>query len=245
MSLAIATCTFYRSADEVRAQLTLRTLQGAKERNIPVAIVDGGSAREVVESFRKLGAHVFRQEDKSFGSAWRQAIREANSLSNGVGVLRTEPEKYSFLDIIPEVAPPILNGTADIVIGDRRPLYSFPEIQMHEESFGDKYVSDLLGVDIDLFAAPSAIGPEALPLFLNYVPQEGAKDMWDTILLPILQAIAQGLRVANIPSSYVHPPEMKKAEEGDLRMNQKRYEQIRDVLADVLAEARRLGISRF
>lgn len=251
MSLAIATCTFYQSLNESRFQLALRTLQGAVEREIPVALVDGGSSPEVLRAFNDFNhrlrrIHVFAQEEKTLGSAWRQAIREAYRLSVGAGVLRTEPEKYTFLDVVDEVTSPILEGAADIVIGDRRANFdSFPKIQQYSELFADHYVSDLLGRDIDLFAGPSAIGPRAIRLFLDYVPENHAKDSWDGMHIPVLRAMAQRLRVLNVPSSYVHPPEMKRMEEGDLEMNAKRLRQLNEVLPIVEAEVRRLGLHRF
>ena len=244
MLLAIATCTYYESLDDLRAQLALRTLSLAAKYKIPVALVDGGSPQNVVDAFKARGAHVFSQEDWTFGSAWRQAIREAFALSESKGVLRTEPEKYTFLDIVPTVAACIRDGMADIVYGDRRPMDSFPEIQRYSELFGDKYVFDLLGLDIDLFAGPSVIGPKAIPFFLDYRPEGEAEDPCDTMHLPVLRAIAAGLKVVNVKSNYVHPQEMKKAEEGDVAMNEKRLRQLGEVLIPLTAEARRLGIAR-
>lgn len=80
---------------------------------------------------------------------------------------------------------------------------------------------------------------KALEYFLAYQGDYG--DGWDCIFIPVLRAIAAGLKVIGVPVDYIHPPEQTQ-EEGTLMTVVKRVEQLQNLVPAIVAEAKKLGI---
>jgi hypothetical protein len=86
---------------------------------------------------------------------------------------------------------------------------------------------------------PRVMSRKAAELFLNYVGEEGY-DNWEILFIPILWAIRDGMSIGSCVTTYVHPPEQTKAEQGD-EWNSKRDKQRRNIVKTLKAEANKCG----
>src|SRR5207302_3870 len=147
----IATSTLYRSLDEIRTRLAIRTIQNASNCGIPIVIVDGGSPEEVLCELKASGARNIFHE-KGMGKQRRLAFKEAGRLAGESGVIVwMEPEKTDLIRELQTIAQPVYDGRADIVIARRslKSLATYPPEQVISEQFGNlvtKYITEL---DVD------------------------------------------------------------------------------------------------
>lgn len=224
--IAIVAITYYdlkTPTSVLRAGLTKEMVKNACSLGYLVVLVDGGSPRELIKEYQNLGAIVHKQKTKSMGAGRREAIEYANSLDSEI-VFLTEPEKASLVSRIEEVVGPILEGKADIVMPWRRSLGSYPIAQQLSERFGNLYWKEMTGLELDVFFGPRVWHKDISKYFLEYDGAYG--DLWDSLQVPVINAISDGKRVISVPVEYRHPVEQTKTEERDLSFFRKRIEQL-------------------
>ncbi|MEK7536909.1 MAG: hypothetical protein AAB584_00475 [Patescibacteria group bacterium] len=219
--VVIATTTWYRSPDEVRAKEAFKTVRSATSSSLPIVVVDGSPSMEVKARLIDLRAVLLAEEKGTMGLSRRQAIREAVRLAGEDGVVVwMEPEKNPLVSFIHQMVQPILDGQYEIVVPRRRDcLASYPEFQMHAELYGNDGFRLLTGKALDVWFGPRAFSTEAAKYFLAYDGKslDGSKyygDRWDSIFIPLVRAITEGQRVGEVVVDYIHPQEQTAAEEG-------------------------------
>jgi glycosyltransferase involved in cell wall biosynthesis len=236
----VATTTFNPVMD-VRAQLAIQTVRALREHGYGVVVVDGGSPSELTTTLRELNAHVEAEETRGMGASRRQALTRAGEIAGPDGiVVWMEPEKLGFVDQIYAAVHPIIRGEADLVVPARRSLASYPPEQQHAEQIGDLAFEYLTGIKLDPWFGPRVMNQAALTHFLNYDGKYG--DKWDSIFVPVLRAVAVGLRVVSVEVDYTHPAEQTKAETGDIDMLIKRIDQLENLVPMLYQEAKRLRL---
>ena len=241
MRAAIATTTFSKTID-LRSRLAIRTAQEAQQYGYPIAVVDGGSAGEFREKLLACGVLLFDQATKGMGSSRRQAMSEAAKIAgdNGV-VIWMEPEKHTFVSELHKVVKPIQSDEVDIVVPARKSLSSYPPEQEHAERIGNLAFKYLFGRELDPWFGPRAMNQKALGYFLAYQGEYG--DKWDSIFIPVLRAMKDGLRVKSVEVDYVHPHEQTAEETGKIDFLLKWVEQLLNLIPALQHEAEKLGIA--
>lgn len=228
--LAIATTTFYGpdlESDVYRAELATDMVRKATERNYAVAVVDGGSPDEIIRVLERSGAKIFSQESKGMGPGRRQAIIEAYNTGREV-IAWTEPEKNAYIPEIWKTAVPIVGGRADIVVPKRKSLDSYPTAQRYAEPFGNAFWKEVTGVDLDVWIGPRTWGRKLSDYFLRYNGKYG--DKWDSIFIPLMDAIFDGKRVIGVEVDYTHPKRQSEIEEHDKVFYLRRLEQLNNLM---------------
>lgn len=228
--LAIATTTFYKPNSEIdglRAEITKNTIRIATELGYEIVVVDGGSSDELLKEFEKLGARIYPQILSGMGKSRRQAIKEAHNLGREV-VAWTEPEKESYIPEIIKTVIPIIQGSADLVVPKRKLLESYPIAQRYAEALGNAFWRELTGHDLDMWFGPRTWRRELSDYFLNYKGEYG--DLWDSIFIPVMNAIFDGKKVISVEVKYTHPKEQTEIEEHDLGFYWKRIKQLENLL---------------
>lgn len=247
--VVIATTTFSPTFD-LRATLALKTAENAKAYGYRLVVVDDGSAEELRTGLRLRRADLFdaavrHQPYMCMGPGRRQAMKIAGEIAGENGlVLWMEPEKYTLISEIEKMAKPVFSfspfsGAADMVIPDRGPLDSYPIEQRLAEPLGNLAFERLTGLKLDMWSGPKAMNSRALQYFLSYDGEYG--DRWDSVAIPVLQAIAAGLKVVGVRVNYVHPPEQTVGEE-TVEMLEKRIVQLHNLVPAMIAEAKKLGL---
>jgi len=227
--IKIVTTTFYRldnRVDTIRAKIAERTIRSISDLGYETIVVDGGSADELLDSFRRSGAVVYHEEERGMGKARRQAIRIACERNPQV-LIWTEPEKESYVRFIEATALPILNNATDMVIPRRRDISSYPALQQITERAGNLFWKKLTGTDLDMFFGARGWRKDLSKYFLEYNAAYGDKQ--DSIHIPILDIIHAGYRVRGVDIDFTYPHEQRAIEEEmggemDLKRMQQLYE---------------------
>lgn len=250
--IVVATTTAYGNNDHVRASLAQQTFTRLYQEGMSVSVVDGGSEPQWCRAFQATpGVQLvpeqldYRTGKGSMGAGRRQAmaLAAANCQPGGV-VVWMEPEKLDFVRWIKQAAEPILLGQADLVLPKRKSLHTYPLEQQLAEQLGNLTVESLLGQEFDFWFGPRLWSPQALHHMLDYA-KPGSRDYgdkWDSIMIPCLRAMADGLRVVSVEVGYEHPPEQTQEEEGDVELIAKRIAQLHNIVPALRAEVVHLGI---
>lgn len=115
---------------------------------IELQIIDDGSTDKTVEVAENLGVHyiISHISNRGLGNAFKTGIE--NALKNGVDILvNTDGDnQYNSADI-PRLVKPVLEGKADIVIGNRRTksIKHFSIIKKFFQWLGTRVLSFLVG----------------------------------------------------------------------------------------------------
>lgn len=229
----VATTTYSNGIGELRTQLALRTIKDLVAlTGHPPIVVDASPDLASVAAFEEAGAYIVLQNPNTrMGQSRRQAVRYA--MDDGAKiVIWMEPEKYPMVPFLPNLVAPILSDEFDIIIPRRRTLRSYPEHQMLRELQGNHEAGSMTGrPDLDLWVGVRVMNIKAAGLFLNYDGECG--DRWESIFIPVVMALREGLRVGSVDVDYVHPPEQTKAETGDPEFDRKRDVQLEVLLASI------------
>ncbi|HSE29639.1 MAG TPA: hypothetical protein VLA77_03595 [Candidatus Saccharimonadales bacterium] len=243
--VVVATTTMYRSAMETRAQLALVTLEKLSALGYRVVVVDGGSPEEWLEQVWRIDGVTILEESPdprtgkpSMGAGRRQAMLYASQRIGCKAVAWMEPEKLSFADLLAQAATPVLQGQADLVVPRRTSLASYPIEQQHAEIMGNSAVAGLLGAEFDFWFGPRVWSLKALPHMLNYNGEFG--DKWDSLMVPVIFTMADGLRVMSVDVDYIHPAAQTAEEQGSPEMTLKRAEQLYTIIQALIAIVDRL-----
>jgi len=228
--VAIATTTLYNpdlESDALRSELAKSTVRHATNLGYEIIIVDSGSSDKLLKDFERYGAKVFFQQKKGIGPCRRQAIRGALDTKREV-IAWTEPEKESYISEIYKTAKPIIEDYADMVVPRRKSLKSYPTAQQYAEPFGNSFWKALTGHDLDMWFGPRTWRKEISDYFLGYNGEYG--DKWDSIFIPVMDAIFDEKNVISVEVKYTHPKKQTEIEEHNLRFYTKRIEQLDNLL---------------
>lgn len=242
MKCVIATTTNYRTVDEVRARLALRFAEEAKRYGYRLAVVDGDSPQAFRDALSERGACIFPEpRGGGMGASRRQALIEAREFAGPDGVVAwVEPEKWP---LVANLGPALacFDQGADLVVPARTEagFLTYPSEQMWAEYIGNRTFRKIAGVRLDAWFGPKLMNREALKRFLDYSGTYG--DRWESLLIPVLACIKDGLKVVSAQVVYGHPPEQTAAE-GTIEMTMLRIEQIRNIVPALQAAALHLGL---
>lgn len=243
--IAVATRTRYTDQTDVRYGLVMRMLTMLNFHQYPAVLVDN-SPPNIHEVFRKCGDNIFvldTNESETMGMKLRRSITMALQLAGDKGaVAYVDPEKFPMVPYLPRLCAPILNGEADIVIGERESLDSYPPIQQWFERIGNTFFGAYTGLACDAWFGVRAFNAKGAAPFLDYDGAYG--DQWDSAFTPLVRAIAQGLKIITVKVPYAHPAMQTGAEEHDVHMHEKRRTQLNTLVEMLAKEAQRLGLPR-
>jgi hypothetical protein len=262
--VGIATATMYPSwqpgepaeltADKVRGDLALTTVNLAREQGYKVVVVDGGSSSEFVQALQATGAIVETQTEKGMSAGRRQAFQSVSQLDNVSVVCWTEPEKVSMIrDCLAETAKAVLDDQADIAVPsrDEAAFATYPDYQAEFEQESNRDWNRILqrhdilpasAEPIDAWIGPRVFKnePDVLKLFMERYQFAGEQqsglgkdhpDLWsNAIFLPIIAALAKRYRVKSIPVPYRHPAEQTAIERDSPEFRAKRALQQKSIM---------------
>ena len=241
--VVLFTTTMY-GADKhslVRQELALKLLDNASRLGMRVVVVDGGSNTEFLEKARQCKGVMFVSEtpNKTMGAGRRQALDEAMKLQNASVFFWTEPERDTLVNSVSlgDMVQKVKSGEADIVMARRRGNDMRPEFQRWIETRANKKAAPLMRAadsekddEIDFWFAPKMFNRDAARYFSEYT---GKLDKWDAVIKPVIQAAQEGKKIASVDVDYTYDRTQVDAEEGDRTMNAKRFDQYRQILAEL------------
>lgn len=254
--IAIALSTYYpkwyrgrlkslKHTDKIRGDLALELLRKAvnfKYQTVVVDVTSSKSFRKELVSIESINL-VKRNSPIKRSPSRRLAFKIASKLGGVKVIIYTDPEKVSLAEkSILDIAEPILENKADIVIPKREPnLFkeTYPDYQYSSEIEANRLYNELLRTngllptnipDLDLFFGPKAFknDPKVLNLFLRKsdfpINKRYSKDLHfdpedfsNIIFFPIVLALKKKLRVQSVEVKFAYPVLQKKNEESTLR----------------------------
>ena len=240
-SKAVLATTVYAQSElryqRVIADLTLRTLAEARGHNHAIVVVDGGSPIDYIHQMTELGALVLPQETPGMGRARRQALKTADDIADERAIVWLEPEKYPMVPLLDEAVDYVNSRNFDMVMFRRKSLESYPPEQMHSYQMGNLAIRYIAGIETDFFFGPVTLSHQGVDYFLRY--QSPFDDLWDSIHVPKLQIINDGLPWTQVEVDYTHPREQTEAETGVLDLFLRRTQQMYQLTQALLLESQR------
>lgn len=224
--VAIATTTWYKpdsESDNIRVRSAKNFVRNAADSGYEIAVVDSGSSDELLKEFERYGARVYIQLNPGMGPGRRQAIKEASNVGRDL-VAWIEPEKEYYIPELWKTALPIIEEKADMTVPDRRPLDDYPIGQQYAENLGNLVWKDITGLDLDIWCGPRTWRRELSHYFTEYDGRYG--DKWDSIFIPVMDAVLKGEKVMGVKIDYKHPRDQTQNEDGDIIFHMKRIHQL-------------------
>lgn len=246
-NIAFAAITFYpkwhkgevrsiADTDKIRGDLALEFIRKATDKKFRVVIVDGKSSKSFKTELKKFpnirftGRNGFKRSP-----AKRKAFKIASKLPDVKVIIATEAEKVSIIDSALNIAKPIIEDKADIVIPRRNEKLfkeTFPDYMFESETEGNRlYISQLenhgikVPDNLDLFFGPRAFAnnPKVLNLFYKksfpeLTDEKNLKQYFDpeeyanAQFFPVVYALKKGFKVADVEIPFKYP-ETQKANE--------------------------------
>lgn len=171
-----------------------KKLEGIDE--IEYLVIDDGSTDKTVEVAKKMGVNYIIRHNNNLGLARAFATGIENCLELGADIIvNTDADNQYCAEDIEKLIKPILNGTADIVIGARPidKIKHFSTTKKILQRIGSSVVRFFSNTDVlDATSGFRAISKEAayhISIFSNYT----------YTLETIIQAGRKGLAVTSIP----------------------------------------------
>ncbi|HEX6258985.1 MAG TPA: glycosyltransferase family 2 protein [Candidatus Saccharimonadales bacterium] len=159
-------------------------------------IVDDGSTDKTVEVAKKLGVHHIVRHPKNMGLA--RSFHDGVSYALSIGadiVVNTDGDNQYPQESIPDLLQPILDGKADIVIGDRQTstIAHFSPLKKLLQRFGSYIVNKAAGTDIPDAASGFRAYSRASLMRLNIITS------FSYCMETIIQAGNKRLAITSIP----------------------------------------------
>jgi glycosyltransferase involved in cell wall biosynthesis len=171
-----------------------KNVPGFKE--VEILVVDDGSTDGTVRVARELGVDhiVCHRTNQGLARAFRTGLDVALSLDADV-IVNTDGDHQYPGDEIPRLTQPIVEGTADIVVGDRRTetIEHFSPLKKRLQALGSRVVRALSGTTVpDAVSGFRAISREAA-LHLNILSP------FSYTIEMLIQAGSKQLSVVSVP----------------------------------------------
>ena len=224
--VVIATSTLYRAnnkTDIIRSDLALKTIKKARKEGYEIIVVDAGSPLNLRDKFEKAGAIVIEDKSNTMGASRREAFREAYDRGAEI-IIWMEPEKHDYIRNIEKSIKPIIENKAEMVIPKRKSFNSYPKAQQYIEPFANLFWKELTKADLDVWFGVRIFKRELAHYFLEYRGEYG--DKWDSLFIPIINALADGIIIKSVEINYRHDSIQTKSEEHSLEFYKKRIEQL-------------------
>lgn len=253
-----------KDTDKLRGDLAIEALGKFVVNGYRVINVDGGSPIEFTNTLNLAGVQVVGQNEHGYSASKRQGSLLA-SLENPKAIFITDAEKVSLVDSIQSLVEPILAGRADIVFAsrDQAAFNTYPPVQVKFEQRANKLANDILrkhgllphdSPDLDWWMGPRMFrnDPEVLDLFQKKYDFRKFRskisnivnlEVWpNSLYIPVIAALAKGLRVVSVPVKYSHPEIQTRSEAGVRDFDRKREIQFKGIIIAIIEAVRKIEL---
>jgi glycosyltransferase involved in cell wall biosynthesis len=186
----------YNEAANLPAVLTSIPRQISGIACVQVVVIDDGSSDGTGDVARSLGADavVRHPANRGLAAAFRSGLDRALRMDADI-IVNTDGDNQYPQEQIPRLVQPILEGRADLVLGDRRPgsMPHFSPLKRLLQRVGSRVVSAASG-------APVADAPSGFRAFSREAAlQMNVLSGYSYTLETLIQAGAAHLRVVSVP----------------------------------------------
>lgn len=246
--------------DKVRGDLALETLECAKNAGYQIVVIDGGSSSAFLAAMDVRSIPHVSQEKKGMSPGRQEGFRKASVLESADVIVWVEPEKVSFVrDCLIQTVLPILQDEADIVVParDHEAWMTYSDHQRRSEKQANQHWNTVLHTGLDSSNVPqydAFFGPRVFrntPAVLSHFLREtdladtrrmndrfesviDPKRYSDATFFPIATGLQENLRVKSVTVPYRHPQEQVRTEVDSPVFAQKRLNQRRGIVGELV-----------
>jgi hypothetical protein len=238
-------------ATDYRFRLALKMCRAAKAAEYPLVVVDGSPDQRARALLIEAGAKVYAQAKQGMGASRRQALKKAiDMFPLAEALVWLEPEKVGMIPEIERCVTMLCSGYGVVVPWRNRLFTDYPHYQALSEARGNQEMSEITGLNLDLYCGPRVMTRRGAEYMLSYAGRSRVDlsveydDNWGLLFVPILWALADGLKVGSCPVDYIHPAIQTKIEEADPGMDRKRDTQRNVLVSAMRQEAALLGLQK-
>lgn len=259
-NLIIYTSIYYQNDPiyDARIKIWPKMFENAEKLGIPVVVRNnGGVPEELLQMIKQFNNVTIidkvldKNPQDTRGDGMREALRKAQEIGRERGIenpifLWTEPEKDDLItekNLLPLVSE-IKNGS-NIVIPDRGEVAwnQLPKIQSFLENRAQGKVEDIVEKishgknkeKLDMWFGPKVFDEVGADYFLKYNTNKDRTDMWDAIMVPVAEAIKDGIPVKSIPIDFSYNEIQIESESNEAsgEIGTKRLEQYAQILKEM------------
>ncbi len=250
-NLIIYTGIYYQNDDtyNTRSKIWFETFDNAKKLGIKVVVRnDGGLPPEMLERVRSYENITTVDKNpeiqNTLGSGRREALQKCIEIAKEEGIkdpvfLWTEPEKDKLIneESLLRMVRAVREG-AHIAVAEReaKAWDQLPRIQKWFEKRANKRTQEVNGLDkeLDMWFAPKSFDTKGAEYFLKYNSDKTHLDLWDSIMVPVISAIKDGVEVKGVPVDFLYNEKQIENESGSNReIEIKRLEQYTQILKEL------------
>lgn len=222
--------------ERTRSEVFLNTAYRILDAGLSLIVIHIETRDSVLMILQKLGVVLIEQQTKGMGNIRREALLGSRMhFPNARYFCWLEPEKPDLVRFIVPMANQMKKAQSDFGIFNRIDMASYPAEQAHYYLFCRAVATQLVGFDIDYAFGPMIITPATISYFLEY---SGGRygDKWDSILVPRLRIIKDGIKLSVLPVNFQNDERMTRVESGNVTIVLKRLEQFNNVIPSLIAE---------
>lgn len=255
-NLIVYTGVYYQddATYRARSKIWFETFDNAQRLGIRVVVRnDGGLPPEMLERIKAYSniTIVEKTGPNTLGGGRREALQKCLEIAKAEGIetpvfLWTEPEKddliteKSLLPLIKEVQEGnnlVVAAREEKAWGQLPPFQRWVEKRANARA--NQIVQDEIGInpELDFWFAPKAFDKVGAEEFLAYNPNKDRLDLWDSIMVPVIETIKKGKKVKGLPVDFLYNQIQIDAESDetnrDIKIKRiKQYSQILKELGD-------------
>ncbi len=252
--LIIYTGIYYQkdATYDARSQIWPQTIANAEKLGIPIVIRnDGGVPDELlnqIKSFKNVTIVDKNPEvANTLGSGRREALQKCIEIAKENGIedpvfLWTEPEKDDLItpENLTRMVRVIRDG-AHIAVAEReeKAWQQLPKTQKWFEKRANKRAHEVANPkpdkELDMWFAPKMFDTKGSQYFLKYNSDKTRLDLWDSLMVPVMDAVKDGVEVKGVPVDFLYNEAQIKVEsdESNKEIKIKRLEQYSQILKEL------------
>lgn len=224
--------------ERIRSEVFLDTMHRISDAGLSFVVE---TQESVLKTLKRLGAITMEQQTFGMGNIRREALAGSRShFPNARYFCWLEPEKPDLVRFIVPMAYQMEQDQSDFGIFNRTDMASYPPEQSHYYLFCRAVATQFTGFDIDYAFGPMMMTPVTISYFLEYSGDKYG-DKWDSILIPRLHIIKDGIKFSVLPISFQNDKRMTCVESGNAAIILKRLEQFNNVIPSLITEWQRLN----
>ena len=254
-NLIVYTGVYYQddATYRARSKTWFETFDNAQKLGIKIVVRnDGGLPPEMLERIKayKNITIVEKTAPNTLGGGRREALQkcleiaEANEIKDPVFVW-IEPEKSDFLTektLLPLIKEVRAGNNIVVAAREEKAWQQLPPFQRWMEKRANKRANELVAKategdnpNLDFWFAPKAFDKSGAEEFLTYNSNKDRLDLWDSIMVPIIEAIRSGKKVKSLPVDFLYNQLQIDAEsdESNREIKIKRIEQYAQILKEL------------
>ncbi|MDQ5971628.1 MAG: hypothetical protein QG570_530 [Patescibacteria group bacterium] len=250
-NIIVVTGVYYADNEMYRSRSKIwpKTFANAEKLGVKMVVRnDGGLPTEMLDSFKKFQNLTFVNKDNpnTLGGGRREAFQRALEIADTEGIdnptiIWIEVEKDDFINEanLHRLQEEINNGT-NIIIPERgeKAWNQLPEVQSFLEKRAEGKFQQILEKEtkgsfnkkLDIWFGPKVFNKEGAKYFLEYNKEGDKTDLWDSLMVPVVEAIKKGEKVESVEMDFLYDKGLIESD-SSREASIKRIEQYTQILA--------------